>query len=70
VARANVKKGKSEEDRKKAVAMAAGDQVVVPLLAPNRYVDQLLSGLGALVPPCQQVSKTLVVSVSSWLSDP
>jgi hypothetical protein len=50
--------------------MAAGDQVVVPLLAPNRYVDQLLSGLGALVPPCQQVSKTLVVSVSSWLSDP
>jgi hypothetical protein len=69
VVHANVERAKaSKEDRNKVVAEAS--EVVGPLLAPSRHVVKLLSGLGALFPPCKQVSSALAVSVSSWLSDP
>jgi hypothetical protein len=63
VARANVEMAKSsKEDRNKVIAKAS--EVVGPLLAPGRHVVKLLSGLGALFPPCKQVSSALAVSVS------
>jgi hypothetical protein len=70
VARANVESAESsKKDRNKAVTKAS--EVLGPLLlAPSRHVVKLLSGLGALSPSCKQVSSTLAVSVSSWLSDP
>ena len=69
MARANVEMAKSsKEDRNKVVAKAS--EVVGPLLAPSRHVVNLLSGLGALFPPCKQVSHSLAVSVSCCLSDP
>jgi hypothetical protein len=66
VARADVESAKSsKKDQNKVVAKA--NQVVGALLTPGRYVVNLLSELGALFPPCKQVSSTLAVSVSSWL---
>jgi hypothetical protein len=71
VARANIEKANSsKEDRNKAVAKA-GEVVGPALLAPSRHVIKLLRGLGGtLFLPCKQVSSSLAVSVSSWLSDP
>jgi hypothetical protein len=66
VARANVESAKSsKEDQNKVVAKA--NQVVGALLTPSRHVVNLLSELGALFPPCKQVSSTLAVSDTSWL---
>jgi hypothetical protein len=69
MARANVQMAKSsKEDQNKVVAKAG--EVAGALLGPGRHVVGLLSGLGALFPPCKQVSSALAVSVSSRLSDP
>ena len=69
MARANVEMAKSSHaNRNKVVAKAS--EVVGPLLAPSRHVVDLLSGLGALYPPCKQVSNSLAVSVPCYLSDP
>jgi hypothetical protein len=68
-ARANVQAAKSsKEDQNKAVAKA--NEVVGALLAPGRHVASLLSGLGALFPPCKQVGNSLAVRISSWPLDP
>jgi hypothetical protein len=68
-ARANVETAKSsKEGRNKVVAKAS--EVVGALLTPGRHVVGLLSGLGALFPPCKQVSSALAVSVSSRPFDP
>ena len=64
VVRPNVESAiSSKEDRNKVVAKA--NEVVGALLTPSRHVVNLLRGLGALFPPCKQVSSTLAVSVSS-----
>jgi len=69
MARANVEMAKSSNaNRNKVVAKAS--EVVGSLLAPSRHVVDLLSGLGALYPPCKQVSNSLAVSVSCYLSGP
>ena len=68
-ARANVQAAKSsKEDQNKVVAKA--NEVVGALLTPSRHVASLLSGLGALFPPCKQVGNSLAVRISFWLLDP
>lgn len=67
--RANVQAAKSsKEDQNKAVAKA--NDVVGALLAPSRHAASLLSGLGALFPPCKQLGNSLAVRISFWHLDP
>ncbi|KAF8483416.1 hypothetical protein DFH94DRAFT_309695 [Russula ochroleuca] len=68
-ARANVETAKSsKEGRNKVVAKAS--EVVGALLTPGRHVVGLLSGLGALFPPCKQVSSALAALIKHELGRP
>jgi hypothetical protein len=68
-ARASVEAAKSsKKDQNKVVAKA--NEVVGAFLAPSRHVANLLSGLGALFPPCKQVGNSLAVRVSFRPFDP